>query len=758
MNHKTYVIAALGVVALIALLWRVPLRGTKVATLRHDSSHAATETKAVEAYGELPLAFELNQGQSGEQVKFLARGSGFSLFLTEKSAVLALPAMQNSDVNGKNQKAKVDGQTPAGSPSPASLPQTSATDRPHTQPAMLRMGVVDTNPRATIKGLEELPGKSNYFIGNDPKKWRANVPNYAEVEYHDIYPGVNLIYYGNQGKLEYDFVVEPGADPSRILLDIGTEAGGSALHIANNGDLIISAESGQVVVQKPTVYQPTASDEPRTTARKVIDGKYVLVGAHRVAFQVAAYDHSKALVIDPTLVYSSYLGGNHWEKANGIAVDASGHVYLTGKTLSVDFPVTRGAFQTRIPGQAASAFITEVNSTGTALIYSTYLGGSNANEGYGIAVDSSGNAYVTGWTASANFPVTTGALQTTFGGGYDDAFVTKLNSTGSALLYSTYLGGSNFDEGHGIAVDTSGNAYVTGLSYSRNFPIVAGALQKVLNGCDDAFVSKLNATGTALIYSTYLGGNSYDVGNGIALDKSGNAYVTGFTYSQYFPTTQHAFQPTWSGGYDAFISKVNPSGTALTYSTYVGGSGDDYGQAIAVDATNSAYITGRTYSSNFPTTALAFQPQMGGLGTGFTDAFVVKLSPAGSALVYSTYLGGACDDAAYGIAVDASGNASVIGDTCSVNFPTTAGAFQTKFGGLADAFFSKLNPAGSALVYSTFLGGTNLDGGTAVALDSSSNAYLAGWTESSNFPTTAGTYQTILTGEQNVFLAEVSSQ
>ncbi len=358
-------------------------------------------------------------------------------------------------------------------------------------------------------------------------------------------------------------------------------------------------------------------------------------------------------------------------------------------------------------------------------------------------MDSSGDAYVTGYTQSSNFPTTAGALQTTFGGGLVDAFVSKLNSSGSALLYSTYLGGSSDAVGQGIAVDSSGNAYVTGYTQSSNFPTTAGALQTTFGGLADAFVSKLNSSGSALVYSTYLGGGSTDFGFGIAVDSSGGAYVTGYTQSSNFPATAGALQTTFGGVFgggpiDAFVSKLNSSGSALVYSTYLGGSSGDSGQGIAVDSSGDAYVTGYTQSSNFPTTAGAFQTSFGGV----PDAFVSKLNSSGSALVYSTYLGGSSFDSGQGIAVDSSGDAYVTGYTSSSNFPATAGALQTTFGGGADAFVSKLNSGGSALVYSTYLGGSSFDFGFGIAVDSSGNAYVTGYTCSSNFPTTAGALQT----------------
>lgn len=739
------------------------------------TSGLANQPVLAEGYGKLPLAFEMNQGQSDQQVQFLARGDSYVLFLTQDSAIVVL-RKSDSNRDGQIANAKTEFEQsqsrstllkgPVDLQSAVSPSQKSATDRgQRDEETVLRMEVVGADSGARADGQAELRGKSNYFIGNDPTKWRTNVPNYSEVKYHNVYPGVDLIYYGNQGQLEYDFVVQPGADPGKILLDVGAESipganstRSESLRITENGNLLVSAGGGEVVFQKPTIYQPRTNDEPRGTDRQVIEGKYVLVGKHQVGFQVPAYDHTQPLVIDPTMVYSTYLGGNTWDKVNSIAVDGSGHAYVTGKTISSNFSTTPGVYRKTLNGRATDVFITELNSTGSGLVYSTYLGGSGDDEALGITLDASGNAYVTGWTASSDFPTTAGVVQKTFGGGYSDAFVTKMNATGSALVYSTYLGGSNYDEGHGIAIDALGNAYVTGLSYSSNFPIIAGAFQSTLHGLDDAFVSKLNPTGSALVYSTYLGGNSYDQGNGIAVDASGNAYVTGYSYSSFFPTTHGALQTKWRGGFDAFVSKLNASGSALIYSTYLGGGADDFGYGIALDSSGNAYVTGKSYSSNFPTTAGSFQATLSGAGGGFADAFVAKLNPAGAALVYSTYVGGTNADAALGIAVDSLGDAFVTGDTNSTNFPTTPDALQTKNGGLEDAFVAELNPAGSALLYSSYIGGSNTEGGCAIAVDTSGKAYVAGWSNSTNFPTSAGAFQTALPGNQAAFVLVLKTQ
>jgi hypothetical protein len=458
------------------------------------------------------------------------------------------------------------------------------------------------------------------------------------------------------------------------------------------------------------------------------------------------------------LVYSTYLGGSRigWDFGDGIALDPAGNAYITGVTYSStpsnDFPTTAGAFDTTYNGGNADVFVSKLNVTGSALVYSTYLGGSGYDDGYEIAVDPVGNAYITGMTSSSDFPTTPGAFDTSFNGWYD-VFVTKLNASGTALVYSTYLGGSNKDYGEGIALDSAGNAYITGWTFSSNFSTTVGAYDTAYHSC---FVSKLNPSGTGLIYSTYLGGSGGEEGRGIAVDASGNAYIIGVTGSG-FPTTAGVWDTSYNGFQDGFVSKLNPSGTGLVYSTYFGGSDDDYSSDIAVDAFGNTYLTGRTSSSDFPTTAGAFDTT----DNGVWDVFVSKLNSTGSALAYSTYLGGSGDfDYGWDIAVDPVGNAYVTGYTNSSNFPTTPGAFDTTFNGggfdLSDVFVSKLNATGSALAYSTYLGGSGDDGGFNIALDNAGNAYITGWTDSSDFPTTAGAFDTSLNGGDDVFVTKLS--
>ena len=562
------------------------------------SGAQASETRLHEAYGKLPLSFEANRGQTDPQVKFLSRGPHHTLFLTSDEAVMVFT---KPELSAKN--------TPA---------EVKPAKRERATQAVLRIRFVGANPKTRVQGQEELPGKANYFIGNAPTKWRTKVPTYAKVRYDDLYPGVDLIYYGTQRQLEYDVVVRPGADPNRIIFGI---QGADDLEVDAQGDLVLHTAAGQIRQHKPFVYQVVDG------VRKEIPGGYVLRDTHQVGFRVTAYDPSLPLIIDPLLVYSTYLGGANNDNASAVAVDAAGNAYVTGITASAtNFPTTAGAFQTTLGG-GSDAFVTKLNPTGTALIYSTFLGGSDFDTGVGIAVDASGNAYVTGSTASTNFPTTAGAFQTTLagpgGGSLTDAFVTKLNPTGTALVYSTYLGGRDFDNGEEVAVDAAGNAYVTGRTSSTDFPTTVAAFQTTSAGGGDAFVTKLNSTGSALVYSTFLGGaESSDGGFGIAVDALGNAYVTGLTNSTDFPTTAGAFQTTIGSTQSAFVTKLNPTGSALVYSSYLGGSSLDQGSGIAVDARANAYVTGVTLSTDFPTTADAFQTTLG----GSTDAFVAKLS------------------------------------------------------------------------------------------------------------------------------------
>jgi hypothetical protein len=1019
---------ALGFLCSLAALtsWNIlSASGQAVTELQQATSNARVADKAkpakpqlIEAYAKLPLSFEANQGQTGSEVKFLSRGAGYNLFLTATEAVLALnkPAV-NSD--RKQSLAPM---------------------------ATLRMKLVGGNAAPPMAGLEKLSGKANYFIGSDPKQWRANVPSFAKVKYSEVYPGVDLIYYGNQRQLEYDLIVAPRVDPRVIKLSFD---GARDIRIDRNGNLILKMDGGEVRQDRPFVYQEVDG------IRRPVAGRYTLNRQREVGFAVGQYDASRPLVIDPAISYSTYLGGSLSDSGLGIAVDASG-IYVTGTTFSPDFPgagvqaVNSGVYKTTNGGsswnlsnsgltdtnvrsividpsnpttlyvgngggvfksvnggsswnavnigltnlsvsaltldpnnpatlyagtgagiaksvdagaswnmfggsptsaatividpgnpstlyatQLASPlstsgifksingganwslsntglnsnavqalvidpanpqilyaggflaggvfkstngggswsatntglfglninglainpvttttlyaatgsgvfkstngganwvssntglalsprtlkidpvtpstvyvstnfgglfksvnsgvnwssvnsglsyglvttlaidptntatiyagaqtttdiFVAKLNPAGDSLLYATYFGGTNSeNSAAGIAVDSSGNAYLAGDTSSTDFPVTANAYQMTQRGA-QDVFIAKLNASGT-ILYATYLGSPVTDLAADITVESSGIVYVSGTtnqSGSPFFPVTATAYQTA-QGQSDAFITKLdtNAAGAAgLLYSTYLGGSGNDIGYGLTTDGAGNVYVAGYTPSTNFPTTPGAYQTSYAGSGDVFLTKLNTNAAgaaSLAYSTYIGGSGDDSGVnsstassnniGVALDANGNVYLAGATRSSNFPVTASAFQSTYG----GNTDAFILKLNPAGAgafALSYSTYLGGSANEQAFGIAVDAVGNAQVTGQTSSSNFPVQ-NAFQATFGGLTDAFVATLNPAANgaaSLIYASYLGGAATDRGLSIALDNSNNAYVVGLTLSTNFPT-----------------------
>jgi len=606
----------------------------------------------------LPLAFEKNQGQARQSVDFLARGGGYSVFLSHGNARLALR-------RGK-------------SAAPAAVD--------------LRLLGANHDPKAAMR--DALPGKVNYFLGNDPARWRADIPTCGRVEYSSVYRGVDLAYYGNQGRLEYDFIVAPGAHPDAIRLAVD---GARNVHVGEGGELVLETEGGPVAFRKPVTYQEIAG------TRHAVESRYTLAGANEVRFVVGAYDPRRPLVIDPSLVYSTYLGdSNSYQTGTTIAVDANGNAYITGTTYSMDFPLVN-AEQSFFTGSSA-IFISKLAPDGSSLIYSTYLGGSGSDYSRSIAVDSAGSAHIAGYTDSTDFPVKN-ALYPTLNGP-EDAFVTKLNAFGNALVYSTYLGGSGYDYGEGVAVDAGGDVYVTGQTYSTDFPVTPGAYQTSADA-SCSFVAKLNATGSRLGWSTYFGQNCSAYAEAIALDSEDSAYLTGTAYSG-LPITAGAPQPVFGGDSDAFMAKLSHTGATLMYCTYLGGNGYDYGSAIAVDSSGNAYISGATESTNMPVTASAIQP----VYAGDQDGFAAKLNSAGTAWQYVTYLGGTRSDQAYAIAVDSSGSATVVGSSNSTDFPI-ASALQTSLSG-NQAPIWKTTSAGSS--WTTADAGFNAD----------SNFYLGG--------------------------------
>lgn len=632
-----------------------------------------------------PILFEKNEGQTDESVKYLSRGSGYTFYFTPQEVIMQL------------QKKSKDHESVS---------------------THLKMNFLGSQLNSKIDGKEEQVTKSNYFIGNDPEKWKTSISNFSKISYENIYPGIDVVFYGNAQQLEYDIIVAPGYDSEQVQLHID---GAKNLLIDSHGDLRIATENAQeVIMQKPMIYQMV------TGQKTLINGEYVLLASNDIGFKIGDHDKNLSLVIDPVLSYSTYLGGSDSDTGADIAIDDSGHAYITGDTLSLNFP-TQNPYQSTLRG-SQDAFISKLNSTGDALIYSTYLGGTSSDAGFGIAVDSSGNAYVTGITFSSNFPLVN-PIQATRPG-TRGIFVTKLNAAGNALVYSTYLGGigvTGTNTGNSIAVDSAGNAYVTGSTNSANYPTV-NAYQSVYAGNRDAVVTKINPAGSAYVYSTYLGGaTGSDSGTKIVVGADGSAYISGFTSSTDFPLKNPA-QATYGGDpNDAFVTKFDPSGDVV-YSTYLGGSDNDQGSNIAIDSAGNAYVTGLTSSTNFPLKN-PFQSSL----QGIQDAFVTQFDPSG-AVVFSTYFGGTGSDGGSGISLDSQGGIYIVGATDSLDLPIK-NPIQSTIQGTQSAFITKFTPAGNALAYSTYLGGNNESLGTAISVDSVGTAYIVGFTSSTNFPT-----------------------
>ncbi len=688
-----------------------------------------TTAKVREAYGQLPLSFEANRGQADEAANFVARGAGYTLSLSPTQAAFAL-ARQSGEGSQSNKPAPSSRDNGSAETGARRDTDNSKSPRSEPPPMVLRMNIVGANRGAGVEGLNELEGKVNYFTGKDPSQWRTNIQTFGRVRYTEVYPGIDVVYYGNQRQLEYDFVVAPGRNASAIALEF---AGADKVEVDAAGELLLKLGESVVRQPKPYVYQEVAGE------RRVVEGGYLVQSDGRVGFALGEYDAALPLVIDPVLIYSTYLGGSSNEEGRDIAVDSAGNAYICGNTNSTNFPVA-SPFQSTFGGAnfvgARDAFVTKINAAGTAFVYSTYLGGSSDDRCGHMTVDSAGNAYIAGETNSTDFP-TVNAIQTAYGGGLSDAFVTKMNAAGSALVYSTFVGGTIFDAAAGIAIDSSNNAYITGRTTSTDYPVV-NAIQAAYSGGPgaDAFVTKINAAGDAYVYSTYLGGSGgggFENGSSIAVDSAGIAYVTGQVNSTNFPVA-NAIQATFGGGTpggegDAFVTKVNAAGDAFVYSTYLGGSADDVAFDVAVDSAGNAHVTGSTFSTLFPL-ANAFDSTYGGDG----DAFVTKINAAGNAYIYSTYLGGTFGDSGNEIALDSAGNAYIAGGTSSTNFPLV-NPVQSTLGGGTDAFVTKLNTAGSALIYSTYFGSPGFERANSLVVDSAGNAYVTGITSSTNFPT-----------------------
>ena len=699
--------------------------------------------------GDLPLAFEANRGQTDPKVRFSSQGKGYSLFLTDSEAVLCLKK-DESTARAEPVRAPFQKRT-----------QGSKTD-------VIRMQLIDALTDMRVSGTDPLPGKASYFIGNNPSQWRTNIPTYGKVRYENVYRGVDLVYYGNQHQLEYDFVLAPGANTRSIHLHFD---GARRLRIDPEGNLVIAAMNGEISFHKPVAYQE------RMGGRVLVDGRFALIANHTIGFTLGKYDHGEPLVIDPLLIYSTYLSGNTYTVANAVAVDSAGQAYVTGATAASNFPIS--AFITGNPlddpakeGDSYYCFVSKFNSSGSGLIFSTLVGGTSLSgvNCKSIAIDSAGEAYVAGFGSPNDFPTTAGAFQRSVQS-IQTGFVFKLSSDGSSLIYSTLLGSTHSDDNpadvqvNGLVIDTSGHAYVTGWTDALDFPTtVGGFLPNSPNQpYGTGFVTEVSPDGTGLVYSTYLGPTTINSNSGrgtvphaIAVDSSGSAYIAGTASSPDFPTTPGAFQRSYGTPSDiAFVSKLNPSGGELVYSTLIGGSSESSALAISLDTSGNAYITGTTSDIDFPTSPGAYQQTKTEVANASFGCFISKFNSKGSALVYSTYLEGplapgaiAGDNECNAIAVNSTGDAFVAGYSESTQFPVTSGAEQFVSPGDIAAIVSVLNPTASQLLYSTYLGGPTATPGLealnvaqGLALGATGGVYVAGWTWSDTFPVTPGALQ-----------------
>lgn len=653
-----------------------------------------TAAEPSQEVGSIPLYFEANQGQFADGTHFAARIQDLNLFLMDRSIVL------------------VDHET------------------------ILNLTLSDSQSSPPIIGMQPQPGISNYFIGETTI---TNVPHYRQVRYVEVYPGIDIVFYGDHTALRYDFIIAPGADPSQIRLHFDPVQDTT---LADNGNLVLHLENGILIQQAPFTYQEIEGH------RREIASRFELYPNGQIGFVVDHYDTSLPLIIDPELIYSTYLGGTNEDRAYGIAVDTEGNTYVVGSTTSPDFPTHKDFLN-----GSRDVFVTKLNAAGDDLVYSTYIGGNSFDYGYDIILDANNNVVIVGETGSNDFPTTAGAYGEVFGG-LRDAFVLKLNAAGNGLIYSTFLGHTSTDRAEALTLDDADNAYVVGQSYSANFPITAGAYDDTLAGTSDIFITKLNATGTDLVYSTFLGSESGEYAWDIALDPATNAYLIGRAAGADFPTTPGAFDQSHNGQNDVFVTKLNASGTDLVYSTFLGTAGLDYGYAIAVDHFGHAYITGGTSSDDFPLPNGFDQTYNGGI----RDMFVAKLNPAGSQVMYGTLMGGLIVDLGQDIAIDALGQTYITGYSDGQGFYTTPNAFDSTFNGHSDAVMIVFNTDGSRPIYSSYLGGDDEEHGSALALDADLNAYIAGWTDSPNYYTTPGTYDGDHNGDFDAIIAQFNLQ
>ncbi len=689
-----------------------------------------------EAKSETPetgVLFEENRGQHDERVKFTARSAGGTMFLTNRSAVYVMRIAEPVRSEGLSTE---------------KFEHPDEISRTPQKFFALHMNFIGANEATEFRAGELAETRTNYFKGNNERDWQTDIPNHRSVRVAEMYPGIDVLWQGESGgQTRYDMIVKPDASPGTIEIEFD---GADSLRVDKDGSLLIETPAGVVRHNKPFSFQTVNG------IQREVESWFEVIGK-RVRFGVGDYDRSIPLTIDPTvslnnLAFSTFLGSFGDDIANALDVDQAGCVYVTGRTTSVSFPTTAGTFDTTANG-SEDVFITKFNSSGTGVVFSTYLGGTFFDEGRGIKVDQMGNIYVAG-AASIVFPVSGGAFDETFNGG-SDAFVTKLNPSGSALIYSTYIGASGIDTANALAIDSGGHAYIAVRTTDEvvDYPTTPGAFDTTHNGFDDVAVTKLNPTGSALVYSSFLGGGSIDVPTGIVVNSNGEAFVGGSTADHAVPlqTTPGAFDTTHNGVNDFFVTKFNAAGSALIYSTFIGGSGIDNANSIALDQGGSIYIAG-TGGVGFPTTAGVVDA----VNAGSSELGVSKLNPDGTALVYSTFIGGNQGETAWGIAVDAHGNAYITGSNFGGDYPTTAGAYDTTFNGSNDVILTVLNLNATAFLYSTYVGGGGNDAANAITLDWAGNAYICGRSvfNAAAYPTSGDAYQTFYSGSNDAFVTK----
>ncbi|MCP5050674.1 MAG: hypothetical protein GY940_26155 [bacterium] len=666
-------------------------------------------------FGNIPLYFIPNEGQANEQAKFYARAAGYTLWLTKNGLVFDRTGKDKADagsMNGETKSMKRD---------------------------VSRLNFPGSRKDPEIVPVSMTQHKVNVFKGKDRSQWLTGIKTSKAVRYRELYKNIDLEVYGVETQVEYDWIVKPGGDPANIRFQYENV---DRTWIDEKGNLVTETRLGRLTHQRPVSFQ-------MVNGKKIeVSVDYKKLGSNLYGFRVGRFHEAFPLIIDPVVaVYSTFLGGSGTDYGIGLAVDSSGSAYVTGETLSSDFPV-KGAYQSTISG-SSDVFVSKLSSLGNSLVYSTYIGGGQTDRAEGIQVDNNGLAYITGHTASTDFPIQS-PYQATYGGGSRDAFALILSASGGSLDYSTYLGGSGEDKAYAISIDDSKNLFITGHTSSGNFPTLNAYDTSLSGGTFDAFVTKINASGSSLGFSTYLGGNGTESGYGIVI-KGNNAYVAGQTASTNFPT-KNEYQATYGGGsYDAFVTKFATTGSSLIFSSYLGGSGEDRGYGIAVDSSGKAFVTGQTASTDFPTEN-AYQDTYGG---GNLDAFVTSFAATGTTVEYSTFLGGTEADAAAHVNLNSSGYACITGNTSSSDFPLKK-AYQTTYSGDLDVFISMFPPGGGSLNFSTFLGGGDLDTGRAIAFDNSGNIYIAGYTESSDFPTESA-YEDTHQGSGDAFVAKFST-